>query len=516
MENTTDLFDLPRQKPQKKSASTWYLATNHLNLSYMLSAGLIMPPKGFGKKYYPDSLQLFPGWIPLFADSVPKQVMELPSEEKNFPKPCAASIRLATLRGPVTAFSGNGALRQIQFPDGLEGNETSLLIPAPLPASWIAAILFPSKQDKYAFERDAQETPNVPVSEFKRGVDARLFAKFNKTAWPPISATLSERDALVDIAIAAGGMMGILFQLANRGDEAVKACRMAFDGEESVAAAIDKPMIRAFHDWFASGAVGPSGDMLSKVFWGAINEVAHTRSSEDAHGHRDAVLEYLDRVKTNMDEKAQAALTKLSHELRSIHGFTNSGMSETLERHPKLFSRAMALFFLRDNCADLLELKHPLLTENDYIAAALLFAARDGWIGLSPDIRTQPNLNAAISHRMAAMAHRLAGTDLDLGSPPIRRIPLREVLMPGARAWSAKQKHAALTLARELKWECIHTKISLGKGEYKLLVDGGGTHILIEGDVKAVTAEIDPKVLLQKLAETRIPEKLEKTIRSLL
>ena len=30
--------------------------TNHLNLLYMLASGLMMPPQGFGDKYYRDTL----------------------------------------------------------------------------------------------------------------------------------------------------------------------------------------------------------------------------------------------------------------------------------------------------------------------------------------------------------------------------------------------------------------------------------------------------------------------------
>jgi len=46
---------------------TGILVTNHLNLMYMLAAGLLMPPSGFGGKYYGDTLAAFPGWLPVFV-----------------------------------------------------------------------------------------------------------------------------------------------------------------------------------------------------------------------------------------------------------------------------------------------------------------------------------------------------------------------------------------------------------------------------------------------------------------
>ena len=41
----------------------WYLVTNHLNLLYMLAAGLVMGPSGFRGKHYVDSLGAIPGWF---------------------------------------------------------------------------------------------------------------------------------------------------------------------------------------------------------------------------------------------------------------------------------------------------------------------------------------------------------------------------------------------------------------------------------------------------------------------
>ena len=37
------------------------LVTNHLNLMYMLAAGLVLPSSGLGEKYYRDTLESCPG-----------------------------------------------------------------------------------------------------------------------------------------------------------------------------------------------------------------------------------------------------------------------------------------------------------------------------------------------------------------------------------------------------------------------------------------------------------------------
>jgi hypothetical protein len=265
-----------------------------------------------------------------------------------------------------------------------------------------------------------------------------------------------------------------------------------------------------------TGQVIDAGDMSTKLFWGAVIKVATCRFSDVPLTPLEVVLDYLGSAGEGMDERMKLALVKLVNELRTIASFADSTITEIFERHPKSFSRVMTLFFLREKCADLLLFKHPLLTESDLIAAAILFAARDGWLGLPLQFRNFPGSQAAIVHRMAAMAHRMAGTGLHLGSPPSRPLPLRELFLPGPKGWSAAQKDAALLLARECKWGCIQTRVSLGKGEYRLLVDGSGMHIIVAGEAKAVATEVDRAQFLDALASTHIADKQDRKVRDLL
>jgi hypothetical protein len=150
------------------------------------------------------------------------------------------------------------------------------------------------------------------------------------------------------------------------------------------------------------------------------------------------------------------------------------------------------------------------------IATAIMFAARDGWLGLPLQLRNFPSSQAAILHRMAAMAHRMGDTGLNLGSPPSRPLPLRELFLLGPKGWSTAQKDAALALARECKWGCIQTRVSLGKGDYRLVVDGGGMHIIVAGEAKAVETEVDREKFFGALASAPLSDKQDRKVRDLL
>jgi hypothetical protein len=167
----------------------------------------------------------------------------------------------------------------------------------------------------------------------------------------------------------------------------------------------------------------------------------------------------------------------------------------------------MTMLFLRDSCEELLAFKHPLLTETDTVAAAILFAARDGWLGLPINLRNFSDSYAPVQHRMASMAHRLSNTNIDLGPALARPKPLRELFLPSQKGWSAVQALAALNLAREYKWSCIQTRIILGKGEYVMAIEGTGVHLIIPGEAKAVKTEVDVVKFYADLASTDISER---------
>lgn len=515
MESNTDMFDAVIHTPATKP-TRWLLVTNHLNLLYMLASGLVMPPKGFGKKYYHDTLSAYPGWIPLFADVASKAAIEYAISERNHLIPCIATMNLTSLQGKVMVITSDGVAREVYFPEELEGNEQILLVPAPLPIHWITSISFQSNEKKVACEVDARDFGNVPLLDFKREISAPTFSKAMEWHWPPSGVSIPEKEVILDAPFAAGGVMAMLLHLGNLGEAGTQACRLAFDAEDDIAQSISDPLISSLRMWIQTGQPVDTNDVSSRLFWGAVVKVAACRFSEVPSSPLDVVLDYLASAGESMEDRMKNALVKLVADLRTIATFSDSTITEIFERHPKSFSRVMTLFFLREKCADLLAFKHPLLTESDYIVASILFAARDGWLDLPLQLRNFPGSHAAVSHRMAVMSHRMSSTGLDLGFPPSRPLPLRELFLPSQTDWSTSQKNAALVLARECKWDCIKTRVSLGKGDYRLVLDGSGMHIIVAGEAKAVVTEVDREQFLAALASTSISDKQDRKIRDLL
>lgn len=497
------------------SDTTWYFVSNHVNFLTMLSAGLLMSPKGYGDKYFSDALNAFPGWIPFFAGALPKRVIDCSIAEADYLFPCAAEANLAALSGRIAAIYDDGSCRDVDLPEGLFGTEVAILVPAPLPSTWLERVVFKTKEEKKKCEDLAKNTSNVPLTEFKRAISAKVFSKTTALSWPP-NASLENLDKSPDLPLAVGGMMTLLYQIANMGESTSTACRITFVSSEggelgAVKSAFEESLI----EWLEKSERPQQSDIALTLFWEIVDQIIMFRSDSGAAlSSMDIVLDYLEMKKESLEPVMQKRMADLLNDLRSLSGFADSTISDLLKRHPKYFSRSLILFFLRDKSSELIEFIHSDLHESDYLAAAILFAARDGWINLPLSHRGYQGMQAAVSHRMAYIAHRASASGLGLGPAPPRCIPLREFLHSKGRTWTSKQNNVALNLAKEFKWDCIHTKVSLSKGEYRLLIDGSGTHIIFPGEVKSVTTEVDPAVFMKKLAETSLPYDVENKIRS--
>jgi len=127
------------------------LKTPDDDLMFLLAAGLVTGPKGFGRKYYLDPLSVAPGWIPLFGERIPAGALTQASAEASHLQGVVAAVDLSALRGPIRALDGQGQLEDLQWPDGASGDEQMLFVPVPLPIGWLQAILFPSKEARAAF-----------------------------------------------------------------------------------------------------------------------------------------------------------------------------------------------------------------------------------------------------------------------------------------------------------------------------------------------------------------------------
>lgn len=521
---TADMFE-PSAPAPAKAPTSGLLVTNHLNLMYMLAAGLVLPPAGFGGKYYRDTLQDFPGWIPLFVGKVPREAIESSVAEAAHLKPNIVQVDLSHLAGMVMAIGEDG-LQEMRFPDQWSGTERAILVPAPLPVSRITCLTFRSMDDKRACEADAKDFGNVPLEDFKpRKHSKALFDKATSAPWPPAEGP-AKRITPLQQPLAAGGVMAMLLQFANLGEQAVRACRTAFDPDDGVSSADDHPILSELGTWIREGSalrvpvesdsdrVGLQNASQARLFWDAVDRLVSLHDTGHTGGVEQVLVDHLAEAAGSIDSRLQAGVRKLHDTLDSLTGLAGGTATELFERHDTPLAHAMILFCLRQDCADLVEYEIDRLAEPDWLAAAILFGVRDGWMGLPLRLRAGRGLADAVSHRMARLSHHVGSTGIDLGEPPERPRPLRELFGDGSH-WRSRERTAALQLVRAQKWDCVHTRVSLGAGEYRLVVKGGSTHIEVPGEPR-ISPEIDLDRFLDLLSSVRVDRVTEAKVRKAL
>ncbi len=496
------------------------LVTNDRNLMYMLAAGLLMPPSGFGGKHYRDSLSAFPGWLPLFigpessAPSPPSAAVEDATGEARHLRPALVEVDLRDLGGMVQAHGPDGWAEQ-RLEDGVAADQSLLLFPAPLPVSRIRSVVFRSIEEQRAIEGHANDFGNVSFDGLDLKTDQDRFDSLSDQAWPPPDGP-AERPVAIAAAQAAAGVLAVLHRLANTGDLSVETARCAFDQSCNPP---DDSILRVLPEWIVT-ARGTGSRKTPRtgqdLFWGAVDRVVQCRDQGGRNDATDALVTFYREAAEGMEgelrTRAGAVVSTLESLSGGLGGDTVSGM---LDRHRTPTGRAAILFLLRRKSRELLDLMrdYPQLEERDRLAAGILFGARDGWLKLPLALRGSAELANAVTHRMAVLAHRLDGSGCDLGTEPPRVRPLREIFrVPGD--WGPAEEDAALWLASELKWrDCYRTTVSLDAGSYQLRIEGGTVYIDC-ADSPRVDTRLDCDRFFARLARSHVVAHLEADVRA--
>lgn len=512
--------------PKKKrtpSTQNWHLVTNHMNVLYILAAGLVMEPSGFRGKHYVDSLGLIPGWVPLLRDGIPADAFEHAVSERKFLRPCILQFDLSGVSCPVRVLSKDGKTRDSSFPKGRLNKGLSMLFRAPLPLTLLSKIIFRSEDDKQSFITAAKDVANIQLDSYDILVDETLFLSAVKEPWPSdISENLTkgkpgdQKQASLDYEAeevaqstsrppslspqALGGVLAVIYHTANQTDLGLDVFHVITNSVIDYEA-IEDPILRELPIWLKEGSLGKGADLRVELFWGAVTALDKAMQSNHCSEPVETILEYLDAqlAKMKVDEPLRNRLKRLIEDMRGTLGLGGATISELFERHTGSLSRPLLLFCLRKSSAELLEFSHPLFQPAELLLSAILFGVRDGWLKLPKEMRTK-GLSDYVSYRMADVA-----LEKNEGMLPLPAVespePLRALFAMESGEWSEVQEVMAIKLAKDSNWrECIQTIISSVDGTpLQPPQQHDGTFVFFGGVTTAV--KIDPEVFLDLLGQ---------------
>ena len=528
-----------------KPPQPWYLVTNHLNLLYMLAAGLVMGPSGFRGKHYVDSLGAIPGWVPFFRDAVPVKTLEEAVSERRHLRPCIVSFDLSGISGPVQVLSREGKIRDAGFPNIRLGKEgIGILVRAPLPLTIVSRVYFQSDEDQQMFEAAAKDVSNVDLKPYPLAIEESLFRNATDSAWPPIqtakgrqnkstnvsgaqanlqfdSTQGAQRDVAPQIehqpisAQSFGGVLSMLYHCANHSELGVNVFQL-ITGSANItnSASVDDPILAELPNWLSGDGVSEHSSTPARLYWGTINALVAAQEGNHSSQPVEVALEYLAAQAEQLeDDKSKSRLDRLISDMRSLLGLGGGTITELFERHKGSLSRPLLLFCLREHCKDLLEFSHPLLSNAEHLLAGILFGVRDGWLRLPCEMRNQA-LSAYAMYRMACFAHQKQGDELILPETPSPQ-PLRALFPCNAESWRESQINAAVEIAKVSKWrDCIDTVIASTDGSPLTEPKQENGSFIFSGETTS-TKKVRHDVFLKHLGEwPPIDAKLESKIRN--
>lgn len=514
-----------------------YLVTNHLNLLYMMAAGLVMEPSGFRGKHYVDSLGAIPGWIPLFRNAIPAKALDQAVSERKHLRPCVVSFDLSGVSAPVQVVSGEGKIRDANFPNlRLGKEEIGILVRAPLPLTLFSHIYFHSDEDQQIFETAAKDVSNVDLKPYPLKVEESLFRNNIDVAWPPNLPRRNTRQKKSDQGVfpgmekdspqvsgpptdhhriseqALGGLLAMLYHCANRSEFGVKVFQLITTASQAAdAVSIQDPVLAELPNWLSNGGVSAHSNTPTRLFWGCVNALAQEENS--LAQPVDTVLAYLDTQLTQLtDETYKFRLERLIADMRGILGLGGGTITDLFEHNKGSLSRPLLLFCLREHCKDLLEFSHPLLSDAEYLLAGIMFGVRDGWLRMPCEMRNQA-LSAYIMSRMTDVAHQKQG---DVFSCPkmSNPQPLRALFPVGGVSWHPIHTKVAIEIAKANKWQdCIEPIIASADGSPLDEPKQDSGKYIFSGETTS-TKKIKHEVFLKHLGEwPPIDAKLELRIR---
>ena len=503
----------------------WLIATNHLNVLYMLAAGMVMGPAGFAGKHYHDPSSVFPGLIPVFCNAVPETAVHQAVSEKKHLRPCIVEIDLAGLAGPAGLVSWDGVVTSAALPFGIGSETGALLVPAPLPMTVVKRLMFRSSADRKEFETAARSFANVDLTGLSIEVSEQAFSSVSPVVWPLPAQPEDSAPSVVDqppvCGAAIGGALTMLYQLANRSDLCSSAFRIACGAGTAVDndAVQRDPVLAELAPWVESGCPRPDSPVQARLFWGGVQAVLEARLSGSTERPVDTILGYLElQIGVAQETGLQSRLERLISDMRSTFGLGGGTISQLFERHKGTLSRPLLMFCLRERCLDLLEFSHPDLKDEELILAAVLFGVRDGWVGLPSELRTPEGVSRFVEYRMFEAEGHQRSVRMSLEPAPPRPLPLRELLANSQGVWSEARRGSFAEVVSRLGWhDCIVSRVRLPPGQYRLNVSPDGIEVVVRGNIKPPTVEIDVAGIMKRISQfPPLPRDVENELRAAL
>lgn len=513
--------------------SQWYFVTNHQNLLMYLAMNIIHTAFVGDKKYYKDSLEDYPGWIPIFGTSVPQWARDNSTAENEILDPVLLEINLTDYLGNIWIYSTvesqwlSTSMEQLQEEAYRANFDTSLvLIPSILATSLIKSIKLPNNDTKKKIIDKAKDSNGVNLTPYKITLNKQLFKQSKNNSDNLRGSVTPESYNPMPINYpltnAFAAIYALLSVLGNVNDPALQTLLTLLKhptGEESNDDSENKSNV-PLNDIlanFCSWALNPTTliqDPASAIFIEALEIIIQSSNSASS---KNAIIDMLENKAKASDDNSKQFVKDLS----SMGGLGNKSFDDLMVTYSaRPLNRLLISFFHSDDLERFFEIETAKLSEIEVVLTAIMVAANCGWLKLPDWIKSYANMNKAMSLLMADFMQpiisnnsekTLDSIDVKAKQPIEFPLPVRHHLK---LAWHKKQQETAKLLIQENDWDCIDYEVSFPNGSYD--IETTGRFLKFKSKAKITVKEIieQEKFLALMKSLKYISPKTEKSMRS--
>lgn len=485
--------------------SQWYFVTNHQNLLMYLAMNIIHTGFVGEKKYYKDSLEDYPGWIPIFGTVVPQWARDNSTEENKILEPVLLEINLTDYVGNIWIYSTveaqwlSTSIEQLQNEKYRANFDTRLvLIPSTLATGLIKSIKLPNDETKKKIVDKAKDTNGVDLALYKILTSKQLFKPSkNKLEKSPKSVTtINYKPLPIDYPLtnSFAAIYALLSVLGNVNEPAL----------QTLLTLLKHPISEESNDNSENEPNAPLNDILANFCSWALNPTTLIKDSASAIFIE--VLEIIIRssnsasskstIITILENKASDENSKqFVKDLSSMGGLGNKSFDDLMVNYSaRPLNRLLISFFYSDDLERFFEVETTKLSEIEIVLTAIMVAANCGWLKLPDWIKNYANMSKAMSLLMADFMQPVISesNEIALGSIDVKAkqyvdfpLPVRHHLK---LAWHKKQQEAAKLLIQENDWDCIDCEVSFPNGSYNF--ETTARFLKVKSKAKIIVKEI--------------------------
>jgi hypothetical protein len=425
-----------------------FIPTNTENLKMMIAQGLISSPEGF-RKYYSDTLEFLSGYIPLFKNRVPADILNSVIKESNDLLPCIVEINLnKIIEGGVKLFNNNELIdSSLKDIENIEF-DSLIFILAPLPLQCISKVIFRTIDEKESFEKELSLYSNVILNDitiYYSESDEKLFRPQGVDEFlENFSIENIKNINTCDVTpldykrvYAFGGLLNNLFYFSKNGQISHDVFNYALNYSQNLQKNTDDipEDVAIILDCIYKKPLANEENIQEIVYRGLV-EVAIKSDN-----FKDDIIEFL-----NSKEKTHSIAKKLIN----FESINYKPVSQEFKEAKTRYGKALLMMFVREDSESLIDYELDLFDETDYLVFAMLFGIRDKFSKVPKFIREFEKAQNFISTKMANHAHSMLESS----------IRFKEENIPPTIMKMLKNNRFKEYLAKKLNMEdCFQTKI---------------------------------------------------------